>query len=62
MKKSTIAAINPGQTVHVTFPVPDNNLPIGPQTTVTAEVKPVENEANIENNSFDYPVAFSFSP
>jgi hypothetical protein len=40
--------------------VPDSNLPVGPQTTVTAAVEPVKNEANVDNNSFDYPVAFSF--
>ena len=60
VKKSTIAAINSGQTVNVTFPVPDANLPIGPKTTITVAVEPVENEANVENNSFDYPVFFSF--
>ena len=42
VKSSTIAAINPGQTIPVTFPVPDSNLPIGPQTIVTVAVKPVE--------------------
>ena len=31
-----------------------------PADDVTAAVEPVENEANVENNSFDYPVAFSF--
>ncbi len=60
VKSSTIAAINPGQTIPVTFPVPDSNLPIGPQTIVTVAVEPVKNEANVDNNSFDYPVAFSF--
>jgi len=60
VKRSTIAAINPGQTIPVTFAVPDSNLPIGPQTTVTAAVEPVQNEVNVDNNSFDYPVAFSF--
>jgi hypothetical protein len=60
VKSSTIAAINPGQVVNVTFPVPDSNLPIGPQTPVTVAVEPVKNEANVENNSFDYPVAFTF--
>jgi len=58
VKSSTITAISPGQTVQVTFAVP-NTVPIGPQTTVTAEVKPVEGEANTDNNSVDYPVAFS---
>jgi hypothetical protein len=60
VKRTTITAINPDQTINVTFPVPDSNLPIGPQTTITVAVEPVENEANTDNNSFDYPVAFSF--
>ena len=58
VKQQTIASIIPGQTVQVTFPVP-NTVPIGPQTTVTAEVKPVPGEKNLDNNSVDYPVAFS---
>ena len=44
VKQQTIASISPGQTVQVTFPVPNNNVPIGPQTTVTAEVQPVQGE------------------
>jgi len=55
-----IAAINPGQTIKVKFPVPDSNLPIGPQTPITVAVEPVKGEANVDNNSFDYPVAFTF--
>ncbi len=58
VKQQTITSISPGTTVKLTFPVPET-VPIGPQTTVTAEVKPVENEANTDNNSVDYPVAFS---
>jgi hypothetical protein len=58
VKKQTITSISPGSTVQVTFPVTET-VPIGPQTTVTAEVKPVPNEANTDNNSVDYPVAFS---
>jgi hypothetical protein len=60
VKSSTIASINSGTTVNVTFAVPDSTVPIGPSTTITVEVKPVENEANVDNNSFDYPVAFTF--
>jgi hypothetical protein len=60
VKSSTIESIDQGQTVNVTFPVPDSNLPFGSQTTLTVDVEPVQNEANVENNSFDYPVAFSF--
>ena len=61
VKQQTIASISPGTTVQLTFPVP-NTVPIGPETTVTAEVKPVPNEANTDNNSVDYPVAFSLGP
>lgn len=61
VKRQTITSISPGTTVQVTFPVTET-VPIGPQTTVTAEVKPVQNEANVDNNSVDYPVAFSLGP
>jgi len=58
VKQQTITAISPGQTIQLTFHVPET-VPIGPQTTITAEVKPVPNEANTDNNSVDYPVVFS---
>jgi hypothetical protein len=58
VKSQTITAINPNQTIELTFAVPEN-VPIGPTTTVTAEVKPVQNEANTDNNAVDYPVIFS---
>ncbi len=61
VKTSTISAINAGQTVEVTFAVPEA-VPIAIQTTVTAEVKPVQYEVNVNNNSVDYPVAFSLPP
>jgi hypothetical protein len=61
VKQQTIASISPGTTVQLTFPVTEN-VPIGPETTVTAEVKPVQNEVNVDNNSVDYPVAFSLGP
>jgi hypothetical protein len=35
------------------------DVPIGPQTTITVEVRPVENEANVENNTFEYLVSFT---
>ncbi len=44
VKQQTIASISPGATVQLTFPVPNNNVPIGPETTVTAEVQPVQGE------------------
>ena len=53
-----IESINPGQTVNVTF-TDIGSVPIGPQTAITVEVKPVDNEANVENNTFEYPVAFT---
>ena len=61
VKQQTITSISPGTTVQLTFPVTET-VPIGPETTVTAEVKPVPNEANTDNNSVDYPVAFSLGP
>jgi hypothetical protein len=61
VKQQTITSISPGTTVQLTFPITET-VPIGPETTVTAEVKPVPNEANIDNNSVDYPVAFSLGP
>jgi hypothetical protein len=59
VKKETITSINAGQVVKVTFHVGGVEVPIGPVTTVTAEVAPVPNEKNTSNNSVDYPVAFS---
>jgi hypothetical protein len=59
-KQTVIEAINPNQTINVTF----NNIgdvPIGPQTTITVEVRPVENEANVDNNTFEYLVAFTLA-
>jgi hypothetical protein len=57
-KQTVIEAINPGETVNVTFSN-IGDVPIGPQTTITVEVKPVENEANVENNTFEYLVSFT---
>jgi hypothetical protein len=57
-KQTVIDAISPGQTIDVTFSN-IGDVPIGPQTTITVEVKPVENEANVENNTFEYLVSFT---
>jgi hypothetical protein len=57
-KQTVIDAIDPGETVNVTFSN-IGDVPIGPQTTITVEVKPVENEANVENNTFEYLVSFT---
>jgi hypothetical protein len=57
-KQTVIEAINPGETVNVTFSN-IGDVPIGPQTTITVEVRPVENEANVENNTFEYLVSFT---
>jgi hypothetical protein len=58
VKRTVIEAINPGQTISVTFSN-IGDVPIGPETSITVEVKPVENEANAENNTFTYPVHFT---
>ncbi|MFN2471959.1 MAG: CARDB domain-containing protein [Gaiellaceae bacterium] len=58
VKTTEIATLNPGQTKTVTF----TNFvdpPIGPQTTILVEVKPVDNEANDENNVAEYLVTFT---
>jgi hypothetical protein len=57
-KQTVIDAISPGQTIDVTFSN-IGDVPIGPQTTITVEVKPVENEASVENNTFEYLVSFT---
>jgi hypothetical protein len=58
VKTQTIQLINPGQDVVVTF----TNLgpvPFATQTTVKVDVKPVPGEADVANNSAQYPVIFS---
>jgi hypothetical protein len=57
-KQTVINAISPGQTMDVTFSN-IGDVPIGPQTTITVEVTPVQNEANVDNNTFDYTVSFT---
>ena len=54
----TIASINPGEKVTVTF----KHLPqvqFATKTTVRVDVQPVKGEANASNNSAEYPVIFS---
>ena len=54
----TIASINPGEKVTVTF----KNLgqvQFATKTTVRVDVQPVKGEANASNNSAEYPVIFS---
>ncbi len=56
----TIARIDPGQTVTVTF----KNLPSVPyvtQMTLKVDVEPVTNETSTANNSYQYPIIFSLS-
>jgi hypothetical protein len=57
-KQTVIDAIDPGETVNVTFSN-IGDVPIGPQTPITVEVRPVMNEANTDNNTFDYLVSFT---
>jgi hypothetical protein len=57
-KQTVIDAIDVGETVNVTFSN-IGDVPIGPQTTIIVEVTPVMNEANVDNNTFEYVVSFT---
>jgi hypothetical protein len=59
VKRAVIDAINPSERKTLTFrdfPQP----PFGERTTVRVHVQPVRGEANRRNNTFVYPVIFSF--
>jgi hypothetical protein len=56
-KKQTIDLIDPGETKELTF----RNFPsleFGEPQTLRVDVAPVEDEANLENNSEEYRVSF----
>ncbi len=57
----TIPIIDPGETKTVTMKV-GNLVPFGEQTSVKVDVQPVPGETNTSNNSYEYPVIFSFEP
>jgi hypothetical protein len=57
-KKQTVDVINPGQQKTLVF----KNLgavQFATKTTLKVDIKPVPNEANLDNNSAEYPVIFS---
>lgn len=60
VKTQTIRVIDPGQVKTVVF----KNLgevPFGAKTTLKVDVAPVPQEANVKNNSGEYPVVFSLA-
>ncbi|MBV8080463.1 MAG: hypothetical protein JO186_08825 [Actinobacteria bacterium] len=57
-KTVSIQSINPGESKDVTF-TGLGQVPFATQTTVKVDVKPVPCEANVSNNSAQYPVIFS---
>ena len=57
----TVPIIDPGETKTVTLKV-GNLVPFGEQTSVKVDVQPVPHETNTGNNSYEYPVIFSFEP
>jgi hypothetical protein len=57
----SIPIIDPGETKTVTMKV-GNLVPFGEQTSVKVDVTPVPGETNTSNNSYEYPVIFSFQP
>jgi len=57
----TIPLIDPGETKTVALHV-GNLVPFGEQTSVKVDVQPVPHETNTQNNSYEYPVIFSFEP
>jgi hypothetical protein len=59
--KQTIDVISPGETKKVIFRNIDTTGVFGVRTTLKVDVQPVKDEANIDNNSAQYPVIFSLS-
>ena len=60
-KTQTIQVISPGQTKVVVFRNIDTTGVFGVKTTLKVDVTPVQNEARVDNNSYQYPVIFSLS-
>ena len=60
-KTQTIQVISPGQTKVVVFRNIDTTGVFGVKTTLKVDVTPVQNEARVDNNSYQYPVLFSLS-
>jgi hypothetical protein len=57
----TILVISPGETKKVTFTGIDVTGVFGSRVILKVDVQPVKGEANIDNNSYQYPVIFSLS-
>jgi CARDB len=60
VKEAVIQIIDPGQTVTVTFTGFGNLPTAGDKSSVKVDVDPVPGETNTTNNTFEYPVIFSF--
>lgn len=58
-KKQTIDVINPGETKTVIFRNIDTTGVFGTPTHLKVDVAPVPQEANVKNNSAEYPVLFT---
>jgi hypothetical protein len=61
VKTGVIPIIDPGETKTVTLKV-GNLVPFGETTSVKVDVAPVQGETYTQNNSYEYPVIFSFEP
>jgi hypothetical protein len=61
VKTGVIPIIDPGETKTVTLKV-GNLVPFGETTSVKVDVAPVQGESYTQNNSYEYPVIFSFEP
>jgi hypothetical protein len=59
VKRQTIDLINVGETKTLNFPIPEQP-PFGVRSMVRVDVKPVRGERTTTNNSFEYPVVFSY--
>jgi hypothetical protein len=61
VKTATIPLIDPGETQTVTLTV-GNLVPFSEESSVKVDVEPVTGETYTQNNSYEYPVIFSFVP
>jgi hypothetical protein len=61
VKTGVIPIIDPGETKTVKLTV-GNLVPFGDTSSVKVDVEPVQGETYTQNNSYEYPVIFSFEP
>jgi hypothetical protein len=61
VKSAVIPIIDPGETKTVKLTV-GNLVPFGETSSVKVDVAPVQGETYTQNNSYEYPVIFSFEP